>query len=123
MPNIVEILIAVVVALIGREGIGALLSARSQSRKTNTEAAVLASTTEWQRLNTALDAIQEENERLHQRVQALELSESKHATEIQVLRLGVVVLVGQLRAAGIDPVWEPSYTTEMLEMRRDGSKN
>jgi len=28
-----------------------------------------------------------------------------------------------LRAAGIDPVWEPSYTTEMLEMRRDGSKN
>lgn len=120
MPPIVEILIAVTIALIGREGIGALLAARSQSRKTNVEAVVLSSTTEWQRLNTALDAIQEENERLHQRVQALELSESKHATEIQVLRLGVVVLVGQLRAAGIDPAWEPSYTADMLEMRRDG---
>ncbi len=116
-----EILIAVAVALIGREGLGALIAARSQARKTNVEAGVLATTTEWSRLTATLDALQEENTRLQKRVQALEQTEAQRAAEIQTLRLGVVVLVGQLRVAGIDPVWEPVYP-EPVERRRDNGE-
>ena len=55
-----------------------------------------------------LDALQEENQRLTRRLCELELNEQKRALELQSLRLGVVILIGQLRAAGIEPAWEPA---------------
>ena len=109
MPDFVEIIIAVVVALIGLEGLGALLASRWQARKTNAEASVLISTTEWTRLNNVLDALQEENGRLVSRLCTLELNEAQRTQEVQTLRLGVVILISQLRTAGIEPAWEPSF--------------
>jgi hypothetical protein len=133
MPNLVEIVIAVVLALLGREGIGVFLAARSQAKRNTAEAekavaeaekavaeaSVLSSTTEWSRLISTMNALQEENARLVRRMCAVELSETRHAMEVQTLRLGVVILISQLRAAGIEPAWEPTFP-DMTSVGGDG---
>lgn len=100
----IEIIIGL---LLGGGGLGALVTSWAQARKADTEAGILTQSEEWKRLTAVVDTLQEENDRLCKRIAALEISNTEQTSELNALRVGVVILISQLRRAGIEPEWTP----------------
>ena len=103
----IETIIAIVGIVLGGGGVGAFVLSRAQARKADAEASVLVTSEEWRRLTHVVDTLQEENDRLCKRIEVLEKSDAEKTLELNRLRLGVVVLIQQLRQAGIEPEWTP----------------
>jgi hypothetical protein len=102
-----EIVVGLIGLILGGGGLGAFALSRAQARKTQAETSVLMASEEWKRLTEVVDALQEENQRLCRRIEVLEKNDTENAIELNRLRLGVVVLINQLRQSGISPEWTP----------------
>jgi hypothetical protein len=96
--------------IVGSGGLGALALSRAQARKADAETHILTQSEEWKRLTAVVDALQEENARLCKRLETLERSNIEQAGELSDLRIGVVILISQLRESGIEPRWTPAPT-------------
>jgi len=120
MPEWLDIVITVMLTLAGREGLG-LWNARVQARKLQAQVQaqeidnrIRVDADEWNRLRDLVADIQADNQMLRadnkalrEDLDGLKARESSREIEMNRLRMGVVILVSQLREYGIEPKWEP----------------
>lgn len=78
----------------------ALLLIGAQRRKLDAEAKTLVKKTDMDAAMQMIHALQTDNERLRQHMTRVD----NHLT---VYRMGVIILVSQIRELGCDPRWEP----------------
>jgi Tfp pilus assembly protein PilN len=69
----------------------------------------LAKKSELDRALALIDQLQEDNDRLRTHLTAVEQREAARDREVTTLRMGIVVLINQLRALGVAPHWEPDW--------------
>lgn len=94
----------------------------AEAEKIRSECASLAKKSDLDRALALIDELQEDNNRLRGELKENDKQVKQNYRQYQELqrenselRIGVLILIEQLRTMGIEPRWFPSYTSMMTE--------
>lgn len=86
----------------------------AEAEKVRTEYASLAKQGDLDRAIKMIDQLQEDNTRLRAHLTEMDIKYRELQTEGAGLRVGVLILIEQLREMGVEPRWQPPYTQTMV---------
>lgn len=79
----------------------------AEAEKIHAEAQAYAKQSDLERWLSLANKLQEDNERLRNRLRDFEQKSDERERELAILRVGVLILIDQLEQMGVTPRWKP----------------
>lgn len=80
---------------------------RAEAERIRVEYKGFAKQSDLERAVKMIDQLQEDNERLRDRLRDNETKNDERERELSCLRVGVLILIDQLKQMGVEPRWTP----------------